>query len=212
MSTRMGIFDKKKGKRPDEFDSPVEQIDLSAPPEAVTEVSAQASSEAAEERAEAAGGEPEQQASQEPRSNPDYGIEQAIALMRTLPDDNVELVVRVVKHTLESTQINIGEIIKDATGKQDRIDKRIKLLKEEIGDLQKEIETRSKEIENLEEDHKETTVVKDRLQLAEKLGKDDKPKAKITTGLGGNARKKAPASIPPVGSSSKPKSPVAAKK
>src|SRR5277367_1413451 len=46
--------------------------------------------------------------------HPDYGINKAIELMRTLPDDNIELVVRVVKATLESTNSAVATIIKDA--------------------------------------------------------------------------------------------------
>src|SRR5437016_13411537 len=49
--------------------------------------------------------------------HPDYGINKAIELMRLLPDDNVELIVRVVKTTLESTNINVASIVKDATRK-----------------------------------------------------------------------------------------------
>ncbi len=150
----MGIFDKKSSKRnTEDFDSPVEQVDLGAmsPTPAPTEPAP------AEEPPEP----PEQE----------YGIEQAIALMRTLPSDSVELVVRVVKHTLESTDIHIPTIIDDATKKQKRIDDRVALLKEEIRDLEAEIAQRTEEIGNLEEDHKETSKVKERLELAEKLDK-----------------------------------------
>ena len=155
----MGIFDKKSSKRgTEDFDSPVENVDLRVAtpvpmdsedpePEAAAEASAPAKQE--------------------------YGIEQAIALMRTLPSDSVELVVRVVKHTLESTAIGIPNIIADATKKQERIDKRVALLKEEISDLEGEIAHRTKEIADLEEDHKETSMVKERLELAEKLGNED---------------------------------------
>lgn len=175
----MGIFDKKsKGKKGEDFDSPVEQIDLDA-------VRAKAHDEE-DEREErlttqdivpeviedevdiAAEAEP---APEPPRKHQDYGIEEAIALMRTLPMDNVELVVRVVKHTLESTHIDIPLIIEDATGKQERIANRIQVLKEEISDLEKEIAKRSDEIQTLEKDNEETTLVKERLELAEKLGK-----------------------------------------
>ncbi len=151
----MGIFDKKSSKRSTEdFDSPIEKVDLSAatptPPPPV------------EDPVPAAPPEPPPQ---------DYGIEQAIALMRTLPDDSVELVVRVVKHTLESTDIHIPTIIEDASKKQKRIDDRVALLKEEIRDLEAEIARRTEEIAALEEDHKETSMVKERLELAEKLDK-----------------------------------------
>jgi len=98
-----------------------------------------------------------------------YGIDDAIQLMRTLPQENVELVVRVVKHTLESTRIDIGAIIDDASQKQQRIEGRVQVLKDAIADLEKEIQVRKKEIDELETDHRETTKVKERLVLAEKL-------------------------------------------
>ncbi len=143
----MGIFDKKSSKRKDDdFESPTEHVDLSVPTPA-----------------------PEPAYEAPATQHQDYGIEQAIALMRTLPSDSVELVVRVVKHTLESTNIDIPTIIEDATAKEDRIDTRVVLLQEEIGDLEDEITRRSREIEDLDNDRKETSMVKERLELAEKL-------------------------------------------
>ena len=174
----MGLFDKKKKGR-DDFDSPVERIDLSAPdPGALPETAEME----AEEPPVAAGGAAaasfgaagSPSAKEEPpaRRRPtasNYGINDAIALMRTLPSENVELVVQVVKHTLESARIDIGSIIEDASGKQQRIENRVATLREAIADLEKEIATRRTEIAELEADHKETTLVKERLVLAEKL-------------------------------------------
>jgi hypothetical protein len=107
--------------------------------------------------------------------HPDYGINKAIELMRLLPDENVELIVRVVKTTLESTNINVASIVKDATRKQAQIEARVDVLKKEIAGLESEIATRRSEIGVLEADHQETTKVKDRLLLAEKLsaGRDE---------------------------------------
>ncbi|MBS1120295.1 MAG: hypothetical protein H6Q90_2523 [Deltaproteobacteria bacterium] len=101
--------------------------------------------------------------------HPDYGINKAIELMRMLPDDNVELIVRVVKTTLESTNINVAGIIKDATRKQSQIEARVDVLNQEIAKFETEIATRRGEITMLEADHKETSMVKERLELAEKL-------------------------------------------
>src|SRR5262249_11349314 len=98
-----------------------------------------------------------------------YGINKAIELMRMLPSDNMELVVRVVKTTLESTNIKVASIIKDASRKQGDLEARVAILKKEIVELETEIATRRKEISALEADHRETTTVKERLQLAEKL-------------------------------------------
>jgi hypothetical protein len=113
--------------------------------------------------------------------HPDYGINKAIELMRMLPDDNVELVVRVVKTTLESTNIDVGSIINDASRKQSQIEARVGVLKESIAELEAEIATFRKEISALEADHKETSTVKDRLMLAEKLASGPARPAKATT-------------------------------
>lgn len=176
----MGLFDKKKKGR-DEFDSPIEQVDLSAagahgaltaeedddddspPARAQASTASPASSRPAAPAPAAVrtGG------SRSPVTT--YGIDDAIQLMRTLPQENVELVVRVVKHTLESTRIDIGAIIDDASQKQQRIEARVQVLKDAIADLEREIQIRRKEIDELETDHRETTKVKERLVLAEKL-------------------------------------------
>jgi hypothetical protein len=98
-----------------------------------------------------------------------FGINKMIELMRLLPTDNIELVVKVVKTTLESTNVNLPAIIKDATRKQGEIAGRIDVLKKEIADHEAEIATRKREIAALEADQAETSMVKDRLILAEKL-------------------------------------------
>jgi hypothetical protein len=103
----------------------------------------------------------------EPR--PHYGIEQAITLMRALPmDQNPELVVAVIKTTLESLKVKVSDIIVDADKKTKDLEERVSNLKRAIADFEKEIETRKEEIARLEADHKETTGVRARLELAEK--------------------------------------------
>jgi hypothetical protein len=175
MLSDMGLFDKKKKGR-DDFDSPVEQVDLSAP--TTVELTADDDEEDDASVKAAAGSRPRPVtavAAASPAPAPlrspvtTYGIDDAIQLMRTLPQENVELVVRVVKHTLESTRIDIGTIINDATQKQERLSARVTVLKDAIADLEKEIQVRRKEIDELEADHRETTKVKERLVLAEKL-------------------------------------------
>lgn len=150
----MGIFDKKGKARPgEEFDSPVEKVELRSKSGAdqgdvITKDMTQRPQP---------GAVPIQQ---------DYGIEEAIALMRTLPKENVDLVVKVMKQTLESTNIDISAIIQDATSKEDRIKKAISTLKVEITDLETDIESRNEEIESLEAEREETALVKERLKIA----------------------------------------------
>jgi len=101
--------------------------------------------------------------------HPHYGIEQAIQLMRALPmDQNPALVVAVIKTTLESLKVKVSDIISDAARKQKDLVERVGNLKRAIADFEKEIETRKEEIARLEADHKETTAVRGRLELAEK--------------------------------------------
>lgn len=109
------------------------------------------------------------------RSSVRYGIEDAIKLMRSLPRDNNEIVVTVVKKTLESTQIQVGDIVADADAKEDRIRDQHKTLETEIKDLQEQIAKRNQQITELLKDLKETTDVRQRLQLAMDLDRKNNP-------------------------------------
>ncbi len=151
----MGLFEKKI-KKPSDLDDMPEPAHAPKPAPAPAAAAAPAAKPAA---AAPVGKE----------AHPDYGINKAIELMRLLPDENVELIVRVVKTTLESTNINVASIVKDASRKQQQIEARVDILKKEIAGHEAEISTRRSEIASLEADHKETSMVKDRLQLAEKL-------------------------------------------
>jgi hypothetical protein len=111
----------------------------------------------------------QQQQQQDDEPRPHYGIEQAIQLMRLLPvDQNPALVVAVIKGTLESLKVKVSDIIADASRKQKDLEDRVSNLKRAIADFEKEIDTRKEEIARLEADHKETTAVRGRLELAEK--------------------------------------------
>lgn len=107
-----------------------------------------------------------------------YGIEDAISLMRKLPSDNMEVVVSVVKQTLESTQISVDDIITDANDKEERLLARNSQLEKEIKDLEQEIASRNKQIKDLLLDHKETVTVRERLQLANALNEKANPKVR----------------------------------
>jgi hypothetical protein len=181
----MGLFDKRdkkvSKKAGDEFDSPVEKIDLNAPePAAEPAPSPAPAAQAPASPGKLAAKEPPAPEPEEYDSS--FGIDKAIELMRTLPADNIELVVQVVKLTLESTKIKISTIIDDATRKQDDIQGRIKVLKGEIAEFENEIATRKTEISGLEADFDETSTVKERLILAEKLTKKPAAPQKVTSG------------------------------
>src|SRR4051812_44322068 len=117
----MGIFDRGGSKKPsdkqpaqaaddDYYDSPSENVSLNAPaPQANAPQKAQA----------------QRVVEDEPR--PHYGIQNAIELMRALPVDqaNVELVVAVIKGTLESLKVKVSDIIVDATARQKDLEGRV---------------------------------------------------------------------------------------
>src|SRR3954470_13990963 len=98
-----------------------------------------------------------------------YGIAEAIQLLRALPvDQNPDLVVRVVRATLASLNVHLSDIIEDASKKQKATQDRIASEHGKVADLEKQLAEHRKEIAALEADLKETTTVKDRLQMAEK--------------------------------------------
>ncbi len=100
-----------------------------------------------------------------------YGIAEAVQLMRTLPvDQNVELVVRVIRNTLESMNVQVPAIIEDAEARERGLKDRMDTLNVEIADFTREIEKRRQEIAAVEADLSETTTVKERLLLAQGFG------------------------------------------
>lgn len=167
----MGLFDKKKK---DDFGSPVEEVNLNAP----RPTTGAAPSQPVQTKATPA---PAAVAADEPP--PEFGINQAIELMRELPKNNTEVVVTVVKTTLGALKIKVGTIIKDADRKLKSIEGKVDGLKKEIVDFEAEIATRRGQIAALEADHQETTGVKEQLILSETLAERGKsgapePKAK----------------------------------
>ncbi len=102
----------------------------------------------------------------------DYGIDEAIALMRKLPAEQVDLVVTVVKQTLQSAGVRTLPIIRSAEAKKRRIERRVTLLKKEIDGLKQEVVDYKAQISTLEDDRAETSLVKERLELAVKLDKE----------------------------------------
>jgi hypothetical protein len=132
-----------------------------------------------------------------------YGIDDAIRLMRTLPvDDNVDLVVRVIKKTLESLSVRVPDIIDDASKRQETLKGGISEHQAAIVQLEREIEARRNEISRLEDALAETTTVRERLQLAESLQNSMTPKAPATTSR----------AAPPLPTSFRPKVPQEPKK
>ena len=98
-----------------------------------------------------------------------YGIAETTLLMRTLPvDQNVELVVRVIRNTLESMNVQLSDIIEDALVKEKGLQDRMDTLKAEIAEFSALIDNRRQEIGRLHDELSETTTVRERLLLAQK--------------------------------------------
>ena len=105
-----------------------------------------------------------------------YGIEDAIKLMRQLPNVDSEILITVVNKTLESANIKVSEIIADAENKESNIEERNNTLSSRIAQLQNEISQLNVEIKTLTDDLKETTKVKNLLMLtAGKKPSENKP-------------------------------------
>jgi hypothetical protein len=115
-----------------------------------------------------------------------YGIAEAIQLLRGLPvDQNPELVVRVVRATLASLSVHLSDIIEDASRKQKATQEKIASEHGKVAELEKQLAEHRKEIAALEADLKETTTVKDRLQMAEKGAASPTP-LPVRAGAGSN--------------------------
>jgi peptidoglycan hydrolase CwlO-like protein len=156
----MGWFDKKASDL-DDLDDP--QPRPAAKPVAAKPAAAKPAA-AKPAAAKPAAAKPAAKAASSAKSG--FGIEKAIELMRSLPDNNEALVVSVVRTTLESTNVSVEAIIDDAEMKTARIENRVDSLKKEIKDHEEEIAARREEISRLEADHRETTKVQKKLELS----------------------------------------------
>ncbi len=96
------------------------------------------------------------------------GIDHVITLMRSLPTDkHADVVVMVLKTTLESLNIHVVDIVADAAKRMAQIDGRVTQLETEIATLQQEINKRTDEIERMKAARDETAKVKEYLETEE---------------------------------------------
>jgi hypothetical protein len=101
-------------------------------------------------------------------SNRSYGIGDLIRLLKTIPiDQHPDLVVRVVKTTLESVGVQSSHVVDDAVRHETLVNERIKVLDGEIEGLTREIQARRDQIAQLQVDLSETTYAKERLLSVE---------------------------------------------
>ena len=99
--------------------------------------------------------------------NATYGIDHAIELLRSLPNENTDIVVSVVTKTLESANINVAKIIEDARDKVQTLESQINQLNEEIETLQHQITQKKQQISVSTAILGETQKVKGMLEASE---------------------------------------------
>jgi hypothetical protein len=107
-----------------------------------------------------------------------YSIDDAIKLLRKLSHIDGEVKIIVAKTTLESMNVVISDLIKEAQTKEENITDQIILLKKEIDALQAEIKKRTEIIATLEADFAETKSVKTCLAKGEPQNIETKTSAK----------------------------------
>jgi len=106
-----------------------------------------------------------------------YGIQEAIELIRKLPNVNTEIVITVVIKTLESANISVDKIIKDAQAREHKIEDRSGRLISKIESLEAEIAELNEEITQLNSDLEETNRVKDLLMRSLNIDTSSSPAA-----------------------------------
>jgi len=191
----MGFFDRRDRKRRghvDDFASPVEEIDLDS-------FGPMPGAEPSHYAAAAANVEPA----------PHYGVDQAMQLLQSLPADNLELAVQIVKQTLASMNIRIGPIIEEAGARLDYAQHRSAQLVDEIAQFERGIEERRAELARLASDFESVTTVRDRLLMAERANLSEAPVETATVPAVNEQAPTAP-SAAPTAPSAAPTAPSAA--
>jgi hypothetical protein len=102
-----------------------------------------------------------------PGTNHNYGIDDAVQLMRTLPmTQNADLVLLVIRNTLASMNVELKRVIDDGGAKEGKLRNKIASIKGAIAELERELEERRAELAAVEADLAETSLVKERLEMA----------------------------------------------
>lgn len=93
-----------------------------------------------------------------------YGIDETISLMRKLPIEDSGIVVKVVRETLKSVNIDVSEIIADAAGKISTVEQQMTRLEAEIKELNELIKEKNEAINESKATLDETRKVKNLLE------------------------------------------------
>ncbi|HOU93667.1 MAG TPA: hypothetical protein PLU22_21600, partial [Polyangiaceae bacterium] len=114
--------------------------------------------------------EPEIEALEATPPPPTYGIHETIRLMRSLPvDQNADLVVRVIRSTLESLHVRVADIVEDANRQESVVVGRMRELSREVESMQHEIDLRRRDLATLEAELTEIKLAKERLLLTSEI-------------------------------------------
>jgi hypothetical protein len=139
-------------------------------------------------------------------SRPAWGIAQANELMASLAGaDNDDLVVRVVRTTLESVGVHVGELIAEANTREGELRTQIDRRRATIADLERQIESERSAITGLEGELALTGRTRNGLERSETRGQgrasraSDRPTVMaVSKGLGENVLSDADVqSLPP---------------
>jgi len=96
---------------------------------------------------------PQTRAPELPTPGRSFGVSDLILLMKTIPiDHHPDLVVQVVKSTLESVGVHVSDIIDDALRHEGAMRDRVSGVESEIDGFMREIESRRELIAQIEED------------------------------------------------------------
>ncbi|WP_439510449.1 hypothetical protein [Marinimicrobium koreense] len=93
-----------------------------------------------------------------------YSIDDAMALMRQLPDDPDERLMEVICKTLESARIRTDDVLQDANQKEQRIRREHQGIEQDIAALQKQIDDKQVQLAELSTSLEELTRIKARFE------------------------------------------------
>jgi len=93
-----------------------------------------------------------------------YGIDDAIQLLRQLPESEDHHTMSVICKTLESAQIRMSDLLQDARQKEQKLKQQHKGLEQEIEQLQAKMDDRRKQLKQLSESLEEVTRIKARFE------------------------------------------------
>lgn len=98
-----------------------------------------------------------------PQSSLEYGIQDVVELMQTLPAADPELMMPIVIRTLESANINVSGIISDAARREEEMESQSVELISQIEDLEEKIAAMNDQIMSINDSLEEISNVKNLL-------------------------------------------------